>query len=314
VSHIAVVVALSLCSALAFAVSTTLKKASASEIPHAADQGLAELGRFGRATVAHPLWLGGILADIVGVALQIAALHLGALAVVQPLMVSGLLFAMLMRPRGGMRVNRKEMAWASLLVCSLVALLSVSGSLSGPLASATATAGEQLPEIAFALVGASAAAICLSTLCRRIPSLVRTALIGVALGAVYAGTATLVKAATDLWAARGAIAVITSWELYAVAVFAAIGLVIAQIAFRAGPLAASLPATSTSDPLLSILLGVVVYDEHLRAGPLDGVVLLGLVALLGISIVMIVRNGDAAESRVPAPQLDPGDRDSADGP
>jgi len=44
--------------------------------------------------VSHRLWLAGILADTGGLGLQVYALHLGALAVVQPLLVIGLLFAL----------------------------------------------------------------------------------------------------------------------------------------------------------------------------------------------------------------------------
>jgi hypothetical protein len=53
------------------------------------------------------------------------------------------------------------------------------------------------------------------------------------------------------------------------------------MAFQAGPLAASLPATATTDPLVSVLLGVVVYDERLRSGVVP--LLLSLLSLVLMS-------------------------------
>jgi hypothetical protein len=55
--------------------------------------------------------------------------------------------------------------------------------------------------------------------------------------------------------------------LYAVILVGIAGVLLNQLAFQAGPITASLPAIATIDPLLSIVIGVVVYDEHCGAGP-----------------------------------------------
>jgi len=106
------VIGVSLASASAFAVSSSLKHVSAGQVPDAQDLGARSLGRFIRATLAHPLWQGGIGADVLGLSLQVHALHLGALAVVQPLLISGLLFALVLRGRSGEVVRRRELGWA----------------------------------------------------------------------------------------------------------------------------------------------------------------------------------------------------------
>lgn len=67
------------------------------------------------------------------------------------------------------------------------------------------------------------------------------------------------------------------------------GLLLSQLAFQAGPLTASLPAMSTVDPLLSVAIGVLVYDEHVRRGPLSGALLLALLLLLTASVVQLDR-------------------------
>ena len=84
-------------------------------------------------------------------------------------------------------------------------------------------------------------------------------------------------------------AVLISWQLYTVLGLGAAGLFLTQLAFQAGPLTASLPAISTIDPLLSIAIGVIIYDEHIRRGPLSGGVLLLLMLLLAASVIQLGR-------------------------
>lgn len=82
---------------------------------------------------------------------------------------------------------------------------------------------------------------------------------------------------------------LTGWQLYTALALGATGLFLTQAAFQAGPLTASLPAISTVDPLLSIAIGVLVYDEHLRRGPLAGAALLLLMLALAVAIVQLGR-------------------------
>ena len=137
------------------------------------------------------------------------------------------------------------------------------------------------------IAGVLTAGLCLSIARRAVPAATRAALIGVAVGAVYAGTAALIKATTNVLSRYGVWAMLLSWQLVAVLALGGIGLFLTQLAFRAGPLTASLPAISTVDPLLSVAIGVVVYDEHLRRGPLSGAALLALLILLAISVVQL---------------------------
>ncbi|MDQ2726226.1 MAG: DMT family transporter, partial [Actinomycetota bacterium] len=96
---------------------------------------------------------------------------------------------------------------------------------------------------------------------------------------------------------HGLVAVFTGWPLYLLAGAGVIGLLLNQLAFSAGPLRASLPAITTLDPLASLVIGVVVYDEQLRHGPLA---LVG--AAVGLTIVVIAtlaltRSGVGPESQ-----------------
>ncbi|HEY6422999.1 MAG TPA: hypothetical protein VIY28_07070, partial [Pseudonocardiaceae bacterium] len=86
-------------AAAAFAVSTTLTHRSAGEVLDAQGFQLRQLLGLIRATLAHPYWLGGIALSMVGLGLHAFALNGGALAVVQLLMVLGLLFALPLQRR-----------------------------------------------------------------------------------------------------------------------------------------------------------------------------------------------------------------------
>ncbi len=293
------VVTLSVSAAFAFSVSTTLKKASASQVPDVRHPHAGGVARFVQGTLTHPLWLAGLAADAVGLSLQVTALHLGALALVQPLLVSGLLFALLLRHRRVWHISRQESIWAVVLTGCLIGFLSLSGSISSQQQPSTA---DRLPAAIAALAGLLTAGTCLILAHRLVPSTSRAALIGIAVGAIFAGTAALIKATTNVLTAHGPAAVLTSWQLYAVLVLGGIGLFLTQVAFQAGPLTASLPAISTVDPLVSVAIGGLVYDEHLRRGPLAGLVLLALLLLLATAVIALsrVEAAEVSEPTTPA--------------
>lgn len=287
------VVAISLASAFAFATSTSLKHVSAGHAPDAQDLNPRRLARFVHATVTHPLWLAGIACDVVGLGLQIVALHLGALAIVQPLLLSGLLFALILRRfTVHHQIATRQIAWAAVLTGALsgFVLLATSGA-----QSATDQHPDQLPAVIAAIICALAAIVCVM-LARRERSGGRSAaLTGLAVGIIYAATAALLKRLSDI-ATHAPLDVLMSWQLYAVAVLGASGVLLSQIAFQAGPLTASLPATATVDPLLSIVIGVVVFDEHIRNGAADAALLIMLLAILAIAAINVARTPNLTRS------------------
>ncbi|MDQ1722329.1 MAG: hypothetical protein QOI26_2063 [Pseudonocardiales bacterium] len=296
------VVVLSLGSALAFAVSTNLKHSSATQVPDVSRLRVGALARFVAATLSHRLWLAGIVADAIGLGLQVVALHLGALAVVQPLLISGLLFSLLLRRRQGRPVTGAEVRWALVLTGCLVAFLSLAGT---GASRAGGDGPDRLPAVVAAAAGVGLALACLVLAHRRRPAADAAALIGVAVGIVYAATAALLKGLTDQ-VVKGPLTALTSWQLYTVVVVGAIGLFLSQLAFQAGPLTASLPAIATVDPLLSIVVGVLVYDEHIHRGPWSGLGLVVLMALLGASVIQLGKVDTDLDADAPAQQRVPG--------
>jgi hypothetical protein len=294
----------SLASAFTFAISTSLKHASASQLARRDDSRIGAWGRFARATLTHPLWLGAIAADAIGFSLQIIALHLGALALVQPLLISGLLFALLLRRNAGQGASRWEILWGLVLTGALAGFLLLArvGNPTKP-----HNGVNHWPAGIVVTAGILLAGVCI-IIGRKRSGSPAAALLGVAVGISYAATAALLKSVTNI-ALQGPVPVLTSWQLYAVIASGAAGLMLNQVAFRAGPLTASLPAIATVDPLLSIAIGIVIFHEHIHHGTFQGFWLSSLVLLIGVAAIQLARSGQeaaaAAEARRLAAELSP---------
>lgn len=282
--HELLVVLVSLCSAAAFAVATSLKHRSAGGTPDAQDLAPRKVGRLVRASLAHPLWLGGIGADVLGLTLQVIALHIGALAVVQPLLIAALLFSLPLNHRiSGRRISRQELTWAGVVASALGAFLVLAGTADSTIPGReTADHGDA---VTAAAIGVVLAGVCVR-LARQQPAGRSAALLGIAVGTIYAATAALLKGVTDL-ALRGPVPLLTSWQLYTLLIVGAAGLVLNQLAFQAGPLSASLPAIATVDPLFSVAIGVWIYDEHIRHTLLAGAELVPILVLLGAAVIRL---------------------------
>jgi drug/metabolite transporter (DMT)-like permease len=284
-----------------FALSTALKHRSARTAPDASGLEPRRLARFVHATARHPLYLGGLVADVVGVSLQVYALHIGALSVVQPLLTTALLFSLVLAHRvAGTRISRRELAWGAVLVVALVGFMLASGTVRAS-APAMVQAADRVPAVLAGILAVVLAATCVLT-SRRLPSGGAAALMGVAVGTAYACTAALIKSCTNIVAA-GPVALLTSWQPYLLVVAGGIGLLLAQLAFQSGPLTASLPAIATVDPLLSVAIGVWVYDERLNRGPWAVGAEVGFLALMSLAAVMLSRVQAVTEDHSRRPTL-----------
>jgi drug/metabolite transporter (DMT)-like permease len=227
----------------------------------------------------------------VGLGLHAFALNAGPLAVVQPLLVLGVLFALpLHRRLRRQRIPRRELWWALALVVGLAGFLAVATA-GVPTAHETAHRG---PAIAAGVLAVGAAAGCV-LLARGRQHATAAALLGVATGIVLAGTATLIKACTNLLA-QGPLALITSWQPYALLAAGGVALLFNQLSFQAGPLSASLPAITVVEPLLAILLGILVYHENLRHTPWSIATECGFLALFTTAAFALTRH----EAMVPS--------------
>ena len=269
----AAVVAVALASALAAASSSILQHHSARKAPDVQTHRL-----FGH-LLTRPLWIAGLAAAVVGLALHVVALDYGQLAVVQPLLISGVLFAL---PISALLEGRKPSGREWLLALVLVAGLASFLLAGRPSPGVVKVDADQL---AWLTVGGMGLVGVLALVGLRWAKGHKCALLGTAAGVGYGVVAALLKQATAIFHI-GLVRLLTDWELYALIGAGAVALALTQVGYRAGPLAKSMPALTVSDPAASVALGVVAFNESLATDPL---------AIFGQVIGFLVMAGAAAQ-------------------
>ena len=93
--------------------------------------------------------------------------------------------------------------------------------------------------------------------------------------------------------------VIGSWEPYALAGVGYVSMTLNQLALNTRALAATIASSTTLDPIVSVALGLALFDEHLHASGLQaagGFVALA-VALLGVAVLAREANQDTPCAR-----------------
>lgn len=286
-------------AAVAFGAAAALQHRAAAHVPDAQQLRPRELARFARATLAHPVWLLGIVAEGIGLGLHVVALRAGALAVVQTVIVSGVLFGLVIDRLIDRRPpQRQQIAWAALLAIGLGAFLVGAGL---PHSTPVFSGGRALLAL-----GVSAAVIAAgAALSRRFPGAPAAALLGAGAGIAFACTAALIKVCVDV-AARNPAALFTDWPLYGLIAVGGLGLLLNQLAFQAGPLSAALPALTVANPLVSVAFGVVLFHERLGHTPgALAVEAVGLVAASAAAVRLSRARAGADRRPAPAPRPEP---------
>ena len=286
------VLLLALASATSAACSTAAKHESTRR-PHA-DLAIARrLPPLLASMIASPWWLAGLVFDLGAIGFQVLALRYGDLSVVQPVLcVSLLISLMLSHLLEHTRIRKTEVAYGLLLIAGLVIFLASSGSL-GP--QGEEAIGRKVPGIILATLAGVTVLACVA-FARRFDGRHRARALAVVTAILYVAMAGFIKSSTRIADLRGWQSMLTSWQLWCVVACALGAMFSQQIAYGAAPLAQSLPIVASLDPLFAVTLGVVVYGEHLRHGPLDlGLELLGLAALLA-GVVGISRLSAATEA------------------
>jgi hypothetical protein len=236
------------------ALGSALGNALASVLHHQAG---ARRGGF--TVVWHPRWLVGTAAAAAGFVLHTLALRSGQLALVQPLLVSGLIFALPVAALfEGQRLKLAHLGWSATVVVGLAAFLACARPAIGrPIAAE----GRLAIAVGLVLLGA-AGCFGLGIQWRRH----RATLWALAGGAGYAVVAALLKQDVGLLD-LGLVQVLTSWTFYALLVVGPASVAVNQAAFNAGPLVSSLPTLSIANPVVAIAVGAVVFGEVVASTP-----------------------------------------------
>lgn len=274
-----------LIGALLFAVGSVAQQSAAAGVA----EGDALIGEL----VRSPRWWVGVGGDAGGYVFQATALGLGSVLVVQPLIVSTLLFALPLSARfAGTHMSRKTWVTAIALALSLVVFLIVGNPTEGE---ATATAGHWA--VPLTVVGGGCV-LAIAVALAPIPAGPRALLLGSACGALYGVAVALTKPVIDEFT-HGPLAVLSSWELWALAAAGISGFYLQQRAFQAGPLAATLPAITIGEPLVAAYLGFTVLGERLRVDAAGVLVVAVAVAVMVVTTILLSRAQASASAAEP---------------
>lgn len=243
-----------------FALGSAFQHFSAGKVEGAGRGRSAGLRKFASETVWQPLWAVGLLANGGGLIFHAVALRQGPLTLVQPLLVTSVVFALPLRHMlEHRRPHRGEVAWAVTLCSGLVAFIVLASPGQG-----SAQAPDPVPALVCAVVLSCAIVGC--AIGGWYTSGTSAAvLLGAAAALAFAACAGLLKEVMDLWP-QGLATILGDWPVYGLVAMGAVGVVLNQLAYQAGPLSTSLPIVITLDPMVSILIGTAVFDEPFRAG------------------------------------------------
>ncbi len=273
-------------SAACFALSSTLQQRGAARAPR--DSGFRLVFHLCR----RPIWLGGLLAAVATVVLQAVALAVGELALIQPLMLLGLLFAL---PFSVLlekcKPSLREWTWAFVLVVGLSTFILAARPVPGP----PLADDWKMLELgaAAAVVAGLAIAVAYGPGKRH-----RAALLGLATGVAYGVAAALMKYSYGL-ASESMGSLLTSWPGYALLVIGAGGIILNQAAYQSGPLAGALPPLAIADPVVAVVFGLVAFGEVLRTSATSLAVQGVGFAVVVVAIVRLARYAAGRDAMEP---------------
>jgi drug/metabolite transporter (DMT)-like permease len=230
-----------------------------------------------------PLWLLGWVAAVGGFVFQALALHDGQLSVVQPILITELVFVLVMR-RLWIHQDVARTAWVAVLVVCLAlgVFLGVAEPMGGHPSASTA-------EWLSALLVFGALIAALAAAGARGSPVHRAAEFGVAGALAWALMAVFLKSTTDTLATFGLVGTLARWPVYALAAAAITATFLEQSALHVGPLSVSQPLLVVVNPMASIALSVWLFDERFTASPARVTIAVVSFAVLAVGVVVLSR-------------------------
>ena len=277
--------ALALVAAFLFALAATLQQKGALNLPSVS---LAEPSSLLK-LIGQTMWLLGTTAMLTGYLVQAVALDRGEVSIVQPLLVTTVVFAL---PLGyfltHQHVGGREIGGAFVIIVGL-ALFTIFGH--------PAEGNDNAPGsswlFVFVLV-AIVSGVMLSFAGRGGPSM-KAALYGSVAGVLFGLSASLTKPTLD-YLEGGVGEMLSHWEPYVLAFVGILGFVLQQVSLGTGRLAPSVATVSTVNPFVSILIGTFLLDERLSRPTWHVVVaIVGLILALGGAVVISMATEGATD-------------------
>ncbi len=281
--------ALALLAALLFAIAATLQQKGALNMGGISvslgnPKSLLKL-------VEETWWLIGTIALFVGYIVQAAALDRGRLAVIQPLLVTTVVFAL---PLGyfltRQHVGRREVLGAIVILFGL-GLFTYFGDPAGGKENAPGS------EWAIVIVVLSALSAAIIVFGGRGGLSLKAAAYGTVAGIMFGLSAALTKPTLD-YLHESVGTMLSHWESYALAIAGVLGFVLQQVSLGTGRLAPSVATVSVANPVVGIAIGTLLLDERLSRPAWHVVVaVIGLgLALFGAVAISLASEAAKAEA------------------
>jgi drug/metabolite transporter (DMT)-like permease len=229
-----------------------------------------------------PLWLIGLLATLAGLGLQVLALGFGPLLLVQPLLVTALLFATMFSSWMGRHRTDRPMVGGALCCAAGLALFLL-------LAQPAGGDDQWAPDARILPLAVVLGAIVLASLfaASRIRHDVRVLSLALATGVLYGITAGLMKVVSGQLR-MGLFEPFRHWTLYVVCAIGPIGFLLSQNTFQLGRLVSpALAVITTVDPMVGVATGVLWFGERVTVSPvhLVGEAIAALLIVGGVALL-----------------------------
>ncbi|MEV0050177.1 DMT family transporter [Saccharopolyspora shandongensis] len=254
--------------------------------------------------VRKPIWVLSIGTVLIGLSLQVVALAFGPLVLVQPLLVTSVLFG---AGFAALLAHRKMDLVLALGGLACVGGLSAFLVLGRPSGQGTEFTGASILPLALAL---GLLVVLALVAARWLPGEVGVIGMAVATGVLYGVTAGLIKVVAGQFRSGGLAEPFQHWTLYAVCVIGPMGFLLSQQTFQRGRLMSpALAVITTVDPLVAAAIGVNWLGERIESSPaiLAGEII-AVVVIIG-GIVVLTRRGEQLRRA-----MDQDDRGTGDSP
>lgn len=257
---LAILLAMGEAACTAFAATLQHKTATRSGIATQTRVPTGKLAAFVRHQLGQRLWWIAQSVQAGALALHAAALQFGPLTLVQPMLASVVVLALpLNHHLNRSRITGAEMLWAGLVAASLASFLLVAA----PSHATESPAGHRL---LIAAIAVTVAVACCILVAQKASSRIAALALGSASGLAFSLEALLLQATTTTLL-HHPVAALADPRSYGLVVAGAAGVTLTQLAYRAGPISAALPAVITVNPVGSVILGVLVNGEQIRNSP-----------------------------------------------
>jgi drug/metabolite transporter (DMT)-like permease len=245
-----------------------------------------------------PAWWFGTLGAVGGYLFQALALAHGSLLLVQPLLVSSLLFVLPLGARfSNQHVRGRDWGWALLLIAALTVFVLVGqpreGHYRAPVPAWSVALSTSLPVVIICVLAA-----------RRVAGRRRAMLLAGGVAVLLGMVAVLTKVSTHRLVAHGWHGLLTVPAPYLLVALAVTVTVLQQSAFHAGALQASVPIMMVGEPVVAVLLGVVILGEYLVVRGAATVILAVAVAAMTAATIALGRDY-ATPDRAAEPSAEP---------